>query len=132
MLPAIFGRAAILDQHQPVGGQLDHVAVVADQDDRAFIAVQRLDQRLAASTSRWLVGSSRISRCGASRVISASASRARSPPDSLRDQRRRLVARKTEAAELGAHRRRASCRSSPGSYAAAACHRRAAPRPGTG
>ncbi len=36
-----------------------------------------------ASTSRWLVGSSRISRCGASRVISANASRAFSPPDSF-------------------------------------------------
>ena len=37
----------MIDQHQPVGGQLDHVAVVADEDDRAVIAVQRLDQGLA-------------------------------------------------------------------------------------
>ena len=64
-----------LDEHQPVSRELDHVAVVADDNHRAVIAVQRLDQCLAASTSRWLVGSSRISRCGASRVISASASR---------------------------------------------------------
>ena len=34
-----------------------------------------------ASMSRWLVGSSRISSCGASRVASASSSRAFSPPD---------------------------------------------------
>jgi len=33
---------AMLDKHQPVGGQLDHVPVVADKDDRAFVAVQRL------------------------------------------------------------------------------------------
>ena len=33
--------------------------------------------------SRWLVGSSRISSCGASRVASASSRRARSPPDSV-------------------------------------------------
>ena len=37
----------MIDQHQPVGGQLDHVAVVADEDYGAAIAVQRLDQRLA-------------------------------------------------------------------------------------
>ena len=42
--------------------------------------------------------------CGASRVISASASRARSPPDILRDLHGRLVAGEAEAAELRAHR----------------------------
>ena len=43
----IFARRAFIDQHQPVGGQFDHVAIMADQDDRARIVVERLDQRLA-------------------------------------------------------------------------------------
>jgi hypothetical protein len=43
----VLARGAVIDQHQPVGGQLDHVAVVADQDDRAFELVERLHQRLA-------------------------------------------------------------------------------------
>ncbi len=37
----------MVDQHQPIGGQFDHVAVVADEDDGAVIAIQGLDQGFA-------------------------------------------------------------------------------------
>ena len=40
------GRTAI-DQHQAIRRQLDHVAIVADQDDGAGIVVERLHQGLA-------------------------------------------------------------------------------------
>ena len=39
---------AVLHQPQPVGDQLDQVRVVADEDHRAAVLGQRLDQRLAA------------------------------------------------------------------------------------
>ena len=38
----------VLDQPQPLGDQLDEVRVVADQDHRAAVFGQRLDQRVAA------------------------------------------------------------------------------------
>jgi len=43
----IFTRGAAIDQHQPVGGQFDYVAIMADQDNRAGIGVERLHQCLA-------------------------------------------------------------------------------------
>ena len=43
----IFARRAAIDQDQPVGGQFDHVTIVADQDHRTRIGIERLDQRLA-------------------------------------------------------------------------------------
>ena len=39
---------AVLDQPQPVGDELDEVRVVADEDHRAAVLGQRLDQRVAA------------------------------------------------------------------------------------
>jgi hypothetical protein len=94
----------MLDQHQAVGGQLDHVAVVADEDDGAVIAVERLDQRLAGidvEVVGRLVEDQQVRRI-------AGDQRQRQPgalaAGQLADQRRRLVARKTEAAELGADR----------------------------
>ncbi len=128
----IFGRGAILDQHQPVGGQLDHVAVVADEDDGAVIAVERLDQRLARIDVE-VVGRlvedqqvRRIARDQRQRQPRALAAR------ELADERRRLVARKSRSGRAAPGRRRGCCRSSRGSCAGAACRRRAVPRPGIG
>jgi hypothetical protein len=59
------------------------VAVVADQDDGAAIVVERLDQGLAGVDVEMVGRLVEDEQCGASRVISASASRARSPPDML-------------------------------------------------
>jgi hypothetical protein len=52
-----------------------------DQDDGAFVVVQRLDQRARLSISRWLVGSSRISRFGAWKAARPISRRAFSPPE---------------------------------------------------
>ncbi len=49
------------------------------------------------SMSRWLVGSSRISRCGASMVASSSDSRAFCPPDSRADHGFGLIGHQPEA-----------------------------------
>ena len=52
------------------------------------------------STSRWLVGSSRTSRFARGSIIIASATRARSPPESVRRLPLHLVAGEAEAAEV--------------------------------
>ena len=50
---AVIGvHRAVLDQPQPVGGRLDQVAVVRDQDHRARKIVERMDQRFAANRCR--------------------------------------------------------------------------------
>ena len=76
-----------------------------------------------ASMSRWLVGSSRISSCGASRVASASSSRAFSPPDRLADRRLRAIRVQPETGEL----RRAPASASRAA-APAPCGRSGSPR----
>jgi hypothetical protein len=98
------GRGTAIDQHQPVGGQLEHVAIVADQDHRALIFVERLDQRLARIDVQ-VVGRlvedqhvRRVARDQRQREPRALAAR------ELADLGRRLRARKAEAAELRAHR----------------------------
>src|SRR3546814_9533630 len=42
-----FARGAVIDQHQPVRGHLEHVAIVTHHQHRAGIIVERLHQRLA-------------------------------------------------------------------------------------
>ena len=57
--------AAVLDQHQPIGRELDHVSVVADDDDRTVISIERLNERLAAidvEVVGWLVEDQQVWR----------------------------------------------------------------------
>ena len=63
---------------------------------RPWISASRL------STSRWLVGSSRISRCGAWKVASVNSSRAFSPPESFRPRVSAFSWPKPVAASAGA------------------------------
>lgn len=91
------------------------MAVVADDQHRASKPFSACTSASRASTSRWLVGSPRISRCAPRARISASASRARSPPDSLPTSVVALLPEKAEASQLRAHRW-GSC--SPPSWAA--------------
>ena len=102
----IIDRLAVIDQHQPVGGQFDHVAVMADEDHRAVIAVERLDQRLAAVDVE-MVGRlvedqqmRRVARDQRQRQPRALAAR------QFVDPGHRPVARETEPPELGADRAR--------------------------
>ena len=122
----------MIDQHQPVGGQLDHVAVVADQHDRAVIAVQGLDQRLAGvdvEVVGRLVEDQQVRRV-------AGDQRQRQPgalaAGQFADQRGRLVAGEAEAAELGADRGRRLASHRAGHMLERACRRRTIPRPDIG
>jgi hypothetical protein len=87
-LGAILVHVAVVGAHaaaaydpQPVGAGFDQMPVVADEDDRALVVVEGRTSASRASTSRWLVGSSRISRWPPAEVASANSSRAFSPPD---------------------------------------------------
>ena len=124
---------AVLDQPQPVGDQLDQVRVVADEDHRAAVLGQRLDQRLAAldvEVVGRLVEDDQVRRVergeqqAQPRLLPA-----RQPPD--------LGRRDVGAEPAGREPRRAaspggSSGPQPRAGAAAASRRRAARRPGAG
>ena len=61
------------------------------------------------SMSRWLVGSSRISRCGASKVARPSSSRAFSPPERFADRRVALPVRRSRLAPSAARTFASGC-----------------------
>ncbi len=72
---------ALRDDPKPVGRRLDEVAVVADQDDGAFILGERVDQRLAAvdiEVVGRLVENEQVRRVEG---VMASSRRAFSPPE---------------------------------------------------
>ena len=101
----IFLRRAAIDQHQPVGGQFDHMPIVADQDHRPAIGVERLHQGLARVDIK-VVGRlvededmRRIARHQRQREARPLAARQRA------DIRRGMVAREAEAPQLPANSR---------------------------
>ena len=101
----IFARGAVVDQDKPVGGEFEHMPVVADQYHRAVKPVQGLDQRLTridVEVVRRFVEDQQVRRiAGDQRQREPRAFAARQ----LLDLGRRLVARKAETAKLRADRR---------------------------
>ncbi len=99
-------RGAAIDEDKPVGGQLQHVAVVADHHHGAGIIVQRLDQSLARIDVQ-MVG--RLIEDQHVRGLAGDQSQCQPRPLAARHLLHlhgRLVAGEAEAAELGAHRGR--------------------------
>jgi hypothetical protein len=101
---AIFDRRSVIDEHQPVGRQFDHVTVMADKDDRAGVIIEGLNQRFAGvhvEVVGRLVQDQEVRRF-----------RARSPPESCATE---VVARWPE------NPKRPSCaRTAPGAWSSIA------------
>ena len=64
--------------------RLEEPAVVGDEHDRSFVALERASSSSIASRSRWFVGSSRTSVFAPCAASSASVARVRSPGESER------------------------------------------------
>ena len=77
------GARAALELEDPLGDVVEEVAVVRDRDDGARVVLQEPLEPATDSASRWFVGSSSSSRSGCWSNSLHSATRRRSPPDSV-------------------------------------------------